>query len=174
MHHSADREGLGSGFRIITIIWSLMFSTLGIYVAICLVAGDELKAEMGPGLPLAQLKYILLSVSLVTFGLIRFFRNAMLKANPRKTDIPLPRGLSEAGRSALSRYMSAVIVSAALAESVAIYGLLLFMLGEGFDTFYLFTAISAAAMLYYRPRRDELDSLVTGQRPQGQRIGQTA
>lgn len=174
MHRAAEREGLGSGFKIITVIWALMFSTLGIYVAVCHVAGNELLVDMGPEFPLLELKYILLAVSLVTFGLIRFFRTAMLKANPRKPDIPMPRGLSEDGKSAISRYMSAIIVSAALAESVAIYGLLLFMLGGGFDTLYLFTMISAAAMLYYRPRRDELDSLAAGQGPHRRGLGQTA
>jgi hypothetical protein len=53
-----------------------------------------------------------------------------------------------------------VIISLALCESVGIYGLVLFFLGKNTMDLYLLLGVSAAAMIYYRPRKDELLNLL--------------
>lgn len=52
-----------------------------------------------------------------------------------------------------------MIVTLAIAESVAIYGLLLLFLGKDFQSLYIFTAVSAAAMIVHRPKMDEVERL---------------
>ncbi len=52
-----------------------------------------------------------------------------------------------------------MVVSLALSESIGIYGFVLFLLGDGFRTLYIFIGISALAMFFYRPKREELEAL---------------
>jgi len=52
-----------------------------------------------------------------------------------------------------------MIVSLALSESIGIYGLVLFLLGDSFQTLYIFISISALAMFFYRPKREDLETL---------------
>jgi hypothetical protein len=61
--------------------------------------------------------------------------------------------------SVLQRYNSAVIAPLAMSESVGIYGLVLFLLGKDESDLYLLLGISALAMVYHRPKREELASL---------------
>lgn len=49
-----------------------------------------------------------------------------------------------------------MIVTLALSESIAIYGLVLFLIGKDPMDLYLLILISAAAMLIYRPKKEEV------------------
>ena len=60
---------------------------------------------------------------------------------------------------ALARYTTAVIISLALSECIGIYGLVLFLLGDEYQTLYIFIGAAAAAMFYFRPKREELVDL---------------
>jgi hypothetical protein len=51
-------------------------------------------------------------------------------------------------------------VALAMSESVGVYGLILFFLGKNSRDLYLLILVSAAAMVVYRPRKDEVLSLV--------------
>jgi hypothetical protein len=59
----------------------------------------------------------------------------------------------------VGKYTTFVIVSLALSESIGIYGFVLFLLGDSFQTLYTFIAVSALAMIFYRPKRKELEKL---------------
>jgi hypothetical protein len=61
--------------------------------------------------------------------------------------------------SSIGKYAVAMVVSLALSESIGVYGLVLFFLGESFRTLYIFIGISALAIFLYRPKREELESL---------------
>jgi hypothetical protein len=63
--------------------------------------------------------------------------------------------------SLLVLYTTAVIVSLALCDSIGLFGLVLFMLGDSFPTLHVFIGISALAMYFYRPKREELETLAT-------------
>ena len=54
----------------------------------------------------------------------------------------------------------AVIVSLAISEAIAIFGLILLFLGEGLPIVYAFMAVSALSMFFFRPDRDELEQFV--------------
>ena len=53
-----------------------------------------------------------------------------------------------------------MFVSLALSEFIGIMGLVLFFLGDNFQVLYTFMAISTIAMFLYRPKREELETLV--------------
>jgi len=59
----------------------------------------------------------------------------------------------------IGKYVTAMLVSLALSEFIGIMGLALFFLGDNFQVLYIFMAISAVAMFFYRPKREELETL---------------
>ncbi len=61
--------------------------------------------------------------------------------------------------SPIARYATAMVVSLALSESIGIYGFVLFLLGDNFRTLHIFVGISALAKFFYRPKREELETL---------------
>jgi membrane protein implicated in regulation of membrane protease activity len=60
---------------------------------------------------------------------------------------------------AATRYQTATILSTAFLESIGIYGLILFLMSGEFITLYAFVIVSAIALLYFRPRFEELEKL---------------
>ena len=61
---------------------------------------------------------------------------------------------------AKSRYLVTVIVSMALVEVVGVFGLVMFVLGDGFNTLYIFTGLSALGLFLYRPKVDEYSEII--------------
>ena len=59
----------------------------------------------------------------------------------------------------MARYTPAVVISLAISESIAIFGLVLFILGDDFQTLYIFLVVSAIAMIFHRPKNEELRQL---------------
>jgi len=61
---------------------------------------------------------------------------------------------------AKKRYLVTVIVSMSLIESVGIFGFIMFILGDNFNTLYIFSGLSALGMFLYRPKVDEYAKIV--------------
>jgi hypothetical protein len=53
-----------------------------------------------------------------------------------------------------------------MSEAIGIFGLVLFILGKNAVDLYALIGLAAAAMLQYRPSRDELRSLSEGAGPE--------
>ncbi|MBU2499127.1 MAG: hypothetical protein KKE57_09510 [Proteobacteria bacterium] len=60
-----------------------------------------------------------------------------------------------------------MMISLALSESIGIYGLVLFFLGDSLRTLYTFIGISALAIIYHRPKREELETLALAMQREG-------
>ena len=53
-----------------------------------------------------------------------------------------------------------VIVSMSLIESVGIFGFVTFVLGDNFNTLYIFSGLSTLGMFLYRPKLDEYTMII--------------
>ncbi len=60
-----------------------------------------------------------------------------------------------------------MLLSLALSESIGIYGLVLFFLGDSFQTLYIFIGISALGMFHYRPKREEIEKFAVAMQTKG-------
>ncbi|MDC9728400.1 MAG: hypothetical protein PSN04_03590 [Methyloprofundus sp.] len=90
------------------------------------------------------LRTVLYIVAMLTFLVMKFVRHVSLQLNLRASE-----------KSAKSRYLKTIIVSMLMAESIGLYGALMFRLGDGFNTVYIFSILSALAMFLYRPKVEE-------------------
>ena len=160
---TSQKGMLENKLLVMWIIWGAMVASLVIYIVICNLIGDQIRRPMGPDFPLALLRKILFGIGIVALISTHFIRKFILRkpsGGPGSVSTSPPSPQDPA--TIYAKYTTAMIISLALCESVGIYGLLLFFLGDGIKTLYSFMVISAAGMFYYRPKREELEALSRG------------
>jgi hypothetical protein len=149
MHTPGDRQTSKRDLLIHWIVFAALFFSLAVYAFIGYTAGAPLRADANAAEPV-MLRSVFYAVTIVTFPLIQLLRHITLRLNQT-----MPTATP-----AKSRYLVTVIVSLAMSESIGIYGLLLALLGDGVNSLWIFTFLSALAMLLYRPKFSEYAGIV--------------
>jgi len=119
----------------------MLIVSLGVY-ALVVSQIQRIHAPFGgfaPSVPLDLLRVILAAVALATLGLVRMVQRIIL---------------ANAALSPVRRLHSAAVVAMALCESVAVYGLILFLIGGRASEFYVFAALALVGFVFYFPRLD--------------------
>jgi len=155
-----QEKAIEKGLLTLWIIWAAIMGSLLIYVFICHQFGDEIRGNMSQNFPIPLVRNILYGIAFITLFLTHFFKRFLLAGTSSGT---LSKSLKSGPHSNqppfLAKYTTALIVSLALSESIGIYGLVLFLLGDGFQTLYMFIGISALAIYVHRPKREEIETL---------------
>ena len=147
-------QEMSRGMMTLKIIWSAILMSLAIYAVVGRLIAPSLPPPLD-GEGFATLRLALYAIGVATVIGSRYVRKLILAGGSR------PAGpLRERPGSVMPRYTGAVIASLAMCESVGIYGLVLYILGRDATDLYLLLGIAAAAMVYYRPKREELAGLV--------------
>jgi hypothetical protein len=140
------------------ISFAFIFS-LVIYAGLVEFLLGDLDPGKGP-LGLGFLRYILMAVAAVEVILMVIVKNRILSGETKfiqqpglKKDSP---GTNE--EEFITRLRSAHIVTYALCESIAIYGLVLFFLEKERTEFYAFLGVSFFLMLVHFPKYDDWKS----------------
>lgn len=126
-------------FKTTNYIGLAMMGSVFIYAAIVLAIDQgyipyQAKIDIFPGI-----KYILLFISVLHYFIIRFFQKFSLKSAAY-----LPAG---------------AIITFALCEAVAIYGLVLFLLTKNSTDFFIFMCISLLYFYLFYPRYADWERL---------------
>lgn len=153
-----DRAAIAQGMRTLWIIWGAMMGSLVLYVFICYQWGDELRQAGSPAaVPVGTMRTLFFGITVFILAAARLIRKFMLARRPEAPAVMTSTAPGSGNPSLfLATYSTAVIVSLALSESIGIFGLVLFVLGDSLQVFRLFVAISVAALYFFRPRREEL------------------
>jgi F0F1-type ATP synthase membrane subunit c/vacuolar-type H+-ATPase subunit K len=156
---------------VLWIIWGAMAASLCIYVLICHLMGDGIRQSVGFDFPLDLLRNILYGVGFFTLFLTHFLRRFILAAKSRgsvsmSSKIPPLKYPPPV----IGKYTSAMLLSLALSESIGIYGLVLFFLGDSFQALYIFIGISALGIFHYRPKQHEIENLVVVMQTKGAQV----
>lgn len=146
-------QEMDRGLMTMKIIWYAMLMSLAVYLLVGLMVVPNMPSTF-TGDTFATLRMALYIIGFATLIAARYIKKLILGREGRSID-PTQNQPS----SLMAKYSSAVIASLAMCESVAIYGLVLFFLGGNRTDLYVLLGISAAAMFYYRPRKEELDGL---------------
>jgi hypothetical protein len=158
MPEDQEKE-LNRHFLTLWIIWGALLSSLVMYLMIC-QAVPSIRSWEGTDRDVALLRNILLGVSAAELLFLYFIRRAMFSPRARG---PINRRVETdpliSKRVFMAKYSSIVIVSLAISESIGIYGLVLFILGDRYTTLYTFLLVSALAMVAFRPKAAELERL---------------
>jgi hypothetical protein len=153
-------KAIDKGMRTLWLIWAAMLVSLLAYVFICRQPSVGFKGVGESDFPIGLLRNIFFGVGAAAWLMAYFMRRFMLsvRAGISKPK-PVERMVTWDGPPFVAKYATAVIVSLALSESIGIYGFVLFLLGGGFKTLYTFIGISALAIVFYRPKREEMEKL---------------
>jgi len=140
--------------RALRLAWqfsAIMAIGLIAIVIVCHTFGNMMLTP-----PIAEETRILLRslfylLAIITFPMTNLLRHIQITLN--KT---MPTATDDYFNEAKKRYFVTVLVSLSLMNSMGIYGLTLFMLGDGFNTLYIFVWMSALGIFLYRPKANEL------------------
>ena len=160
MEEVSERKANENRLLTFWILWGAIFGSLFIYVFVCHQFGDGVRQNVSPNIPLDLIRNVLYGVAILTLVGTRFLRKFMLAGRPGSSGPMSLEPASPSNQSPLiGKYAAAMMVSLLLSESIGIYGLVLFLLGESFRTLYIFLGISALAIFLYRPKKEELEAL---------------
>jgi hypothetical protein len=155
-----EEAKISKGMLTLNVIWAAMLIALSVYLFIGLYLKDTLRITMDETV-LDMVRIALFAVALITLFATKVIRRLILSGTGKSSPMPASPSSYERYQSlALAKYTTALVVSLALTESIGIFGLVLFLMGRREVDLYLFMFVSAAAMLFYRPKRDELVSLI--------------
>ena len=144
------------------MMWGALLYSLFLYIKICHLLDSRWEPILNNSFPAETLKIIVFIVSAVLLIFSLYWRNYILTSNNPKTDAGYIKRASKTNSNpAVIKYSTAVICSTAIALNVGIAGFGMFLLIKDFQTLYLLVTISAIAVVYYRPKKSELESVVS-------------
>jgi len=150
-------DGLRQAYRISVIIGLVMMASLLVSTVIVGLVEQGMIAQPGGGSladsAIGLAKFILLGISAVIFLLIRFVHNRILHVEDMRWSMPGSRTRSTTGaQPEIGRLTTAAVVTYALCEVPAIFGLALFFLGGHSSDFHLFLFLSLFLFAVHFPR----------------------
>lgn len=154
MQYQVDHEGLKSDLILPWTIVGIMLIMLAVYIIACQTLGEQLQSPL-PEAQRVLVRTVFYVIAIMTFPLTNLVRHIQLRLN--QTMPYIGQGFVEAAKS---RYLVTIIVSMSLVESVGIFGFVMFILGDGFNTLYIFTGLSALGLFLYRPKPDEYKGII--------------
>ena len=175
MLEAQKKEAINKGMLTLWVIWAAMLVSLFIYVVVCHQLGEEMRGGfVESGFPFTLFRNILYGVVAVELIMVYYLRKFMLKGRPSAAKADNPGRLSTLNKLPfVGQYTAIVIISLAIADSIGIYGLVLFLLGGDFKVLYTFIVISALTMVFFRPKREELKQLAMVYTKQGSSTSET-
>ena len=181
-----ELEQLKSDLILPWVIQGIMLASLAVILIVCIAYGDQVQQPL-PEAQRVLLRTIFYIVAIVTFpitNLIRYIQMRLNQTMPYSQAKPeidncmdsesnasgkgqVNSRLEQRSRAkhgavavAKKRYLVTVIVSLSLIESVGIFGFVMFILGDNYNTLYIFSGLCALGMFLYRPKLDEYIKIV--------------
>ena len=161
MSQEYKTENFEKGMMVARIIWTVIFGSLLIYILVCHALADgSFRNEISGNMPLDLMRNILFgasSIALLSAYVIRRRTVSVKQVNSinRYSSSTSPLNLAQF----LPKYTAAMLMSCALSEVVGIFGMVLFLVGDSFQNLYLFTGVSAIALIYFRPKKEEIEKM---------------
>ena len=126
------------------LVTASMCVLLVAFLVVCLSKGDQLQQHW-PEDKRILLRTLFYIYAIIIFPLTNLIRHIQLRLNETMPG----------DKPAKKRYLLTVIVSMTLIETVGILGLLMFFFGDGYNTLYIFSSLSALGLFLYRPKAEE-------------------
>ena len=148
MQPQLDNTQINSDLMLHRASMAIMASCLAIAVVVCVRQGESWQLHW-PEARLIPYRTLFYALAIITFplaNLIRYIQVRLCQTMPG--DKPAKR-----------RYLSAVIVSMLLVDNIGLFGVALFLLGDGHNTLYIFTGLATLGFILYRPKPSEYLSI---------------
>jgi hypothetical protein len=162
-----ERLALRRRIRSLNIMWGFFMAALPVYISESHLLGGKVAYMDFSHTTILVIKIVLAIFAFWALVNAYYWKTAVLAAWRRGPKPGLIRQMFTlrtmvpiSSRDAAAKYTSITMISITLSESVGIYGLVLFMITGEFITLYVFVAVSAVALYFFRPRFSELEGLI--------------
>ena len=147
-----NNGGLKSAYRRTAVIGGAMMSTLVMYAVVALAIAStsdpfEGFASFGDG---GLLRNVFLGLSLLQVVAIKIIRDRALQSPNPSSGVPTSK--PDARSQLVPRLVSTSILTFAIAESMALYGLVLFLLNGDSMDLYIFLGLSLLTFIMFFPK----------------------
>ncbi|MGH9462466.1 MAG: hypothetical protein ACRD1X_14725 [Vicinamibacteria bacterium] len=152
-----------SAYRRTAVIGGAMMSTLLVYTVVALAIAStsdpfEGFASLDDG---GLLRNVLLGLSLLQVVTIKIIRDRALQSPDPSSGVPTGKPGSRS--QLVSRLVSTSIVTFAFAESIAMYGLVLFLLNGDSTDLYIFLGLSILTFIMFFPKYHQWEEWIQRQ-----------
>ncbi|MCL2458587.1 MAG: hypothetical protein FWF31_07010 [Desulfobulbus sp.] len=145
-------QELDKGMVMLKMIWSALAGSLILYVIAIPLLLPNTSSNFAVEL-YNETRMMLYAAAAVTLAVSWLVRRWLLAA---KTPLKPSRSRQH---PVVQRYTTAMIVALSIAEAIAIYGLVLFLLGKNLTDLLLHSTLALAAMACYFPKKTDLTDL---------------
>ncbi len=137
-------------FKLLWLLMALILLTLLAYLFVSEYYWEKIRVFQISQDRLVWIRTILYVLAIIAFPITNLMRFIMVRLNQT-----MP---GEA--SAKQRYFVTVLVSMISAGTIGMLGFIMFVLGDDYNTLYIFCVLSALAVFLYRPKMEEYLSIV--------------
>ena len=149
-------DKLRAAYRVAVIIGLAMMATLLVYAVVVGTLEKDPALIRGttalPGSQVEIIKFVLIGVTVVLFFVIRFVNSLLLKPKEKGGAVSDVRAKQPSGPPEFGILTTAAVITYALCETPAIFGLVLFFLGKNSSDFHLFLLFSLFYFAVYFPK----------------------
>jgi hypothetical protein len=164
MLRQQDLEQLQSNLASQKTLWAMMLLAPFIYLAIGYFLGPVWQDRSWGGewlLPAMRLSLVVLALANVL--VCRHVRARVLRGHPgrivKRICAKLEKSAGDTLHPAACLYQAVLVFCLGLAESIALFGVALFVFGDSLVYLFLFANFSAIVIIYFRPRMVDLISI---------------
>ncbi|OAH99120.1 hypothetical protein A1353_21125 [Methylomonas methanica] len=122
---------------------AMLLTVLG-YNLVCHLWADELQIGIDEA-KRVLIRSVLYGLAILLFPFTKLLRHILLRLNQT---MPGPK-------TAKQRYLSTIIVTQLLIELVSSFGFAMFILGDGFNTLYIFSVMGVLGIFLHKPNPSE-------------------
>ena len=136
----------------LTLHWIITLIMLGILIAyniICHTYATDIQSNTNEE-QRVLIRTIFYIITIILFPLVNLIRYVLLRLNQTMPS----------DNSAKNRYLMTTIVTLVLIEIVGIFGFILFILGDGYNTLTIFSILATLGIFLHRPKQNEYDQII--------------
>ena len=136
----------------LTLHWffvGMMACMLVVYNIICQVLGTDIQINIAEE-QRVFIRTVLYVMAIILFPLVNLLRHILLRLNQTMPG----------NNPAKNRYLMTTIITISLIEVVGFFGFVMFILGDEFNTLYIFSVLGALGLFIHRPREQEYKQII--------------
>lgn len=146
-----ESSSLKANFTSAWVIVTMMCLMQIIYIILCHQIPEQLQQIQTSEEQRVFIRSILYVIAIIAFPMTSLIRHIQLRLNQTMIG----------DKSAHKRYLLTVIVSQILISWVGVFGLVMFALGDDFNTLYIFSFLAGLGFFLQRPKMTEYHSIVS-------------
>ena len=131
------------------IITLAMLILLIIYVIACHALGNEIQLNL-PEQQRVLIRTVFYIIAIILFPITNLLRHILLRLNQTMPG----------NNPAKKRYFSTITITLAVISIVGIFGIVMFYLGDSYNTLYIFCVLAALGVFLHRPRQEEYQQII--------------